>query len=413
METSATARTETGHVRERNEDSFLVDGERGVYAIADGMGGRMGGDVASQILIETIRENAADLAEASSREQLEAQRREEVLQLLTSTLLEANREIYNAGQGEMGTTGDLLVLADRNALIAHVGDSRIYLLRAGEIQRLTADHTYAEEFLGERSDAPERDETFGEETFDHVLTRCLGVEPHVRIDTLCIDVRPGDRFLLCTDGVTNQVREQELLEMNAGAELSAFVDGIVEQVRDFGGVDNTTAVGVELDAETTGEFDEVDSLVTTRKIEILRGVEIFEELDDRTILKVLRYVYQQRFDAGEKLIGHGETDASLYIVVSGQAAVRRDGRELARVGAGDHIGEMALVDANPRSADVVATEPTVTLSISREDFFEMIDGGRAGLVESVLMNMLEESVGRLRETTDILLYHLDRQQDGD
>ena len=406
MDWDVEARTDIGKVRERNEDAFYVDEEHGVFAVADGMGGRMGGDVASQIFVDTVEASAESLAQSASKGQLfkDSDRRDQVLQQLTSTVLEANREVYNTGDGEMGTTGDVLVLTTRAALLAHVGDSRVYLIRGDKIQRLTSDHTYAEEHLGKRTDAPDRDEAFSQESYDHVLTRSVGVAPHVRVDTLFVELHPGDRLLMCTDGLTNHLREREISTLGQELSLDNFADQLVERATNFGGIDNTTVLAIDVPGEPADGFDEVSSIETTEKVRVLREIEIFDGLDDRQMLQILRFVYQHDYSDGQKLIRQGARTGSLHIIVSGKVSVQRDGKEVATVESGDHVGEMALVDEGPRSADVVAVGDVRTLSIAPDDFEVMTSRSNLELGNAILRNMLRSSVKRLRNTTDILVY---------
>lgn len=396
MEYEVHARTDVGNVRERNEDSHLVDPGNGVFAVADGMGGGLGGDVASQILVETIQQEADRLAREAAKADLhrDVEGRERVLELMTSVLLRANHELYNTGQGEMGTTGDLVLIADHTALLAHVGDSRVYLVRDNQLRQLTTDHTYAEE--GTTEDPPE-----GEQT--HVLTRCIGTDPHVDIDTLFVELQPDDRFLLCTDGLTTQVGRDQLSDLADQTNPERLADRLVELARQRGGVDNTTVAVVDVPDSASNEFDERDSIATTDKVDILQRVEAFAGLPDRRILQLLRYVYQQDFAEGERLITRGDEEAAMYIIVAGEVVVRRDGDEVTRLGPGEHVGEMALVDSPPRSADVVATETVRTLTISPEDFRSMVAGSDLELGNAILLNMLRRCIDRLRETTDALM----------
>lgn len=400
MELEAYAATDTGDVRERNEDSHLVDDSRGVFAVADGMGGRLRGDVASQIFIETIQDEAPRLAREAAKGKLEqeVEQRDQALQLLTSTFLQANREIYNTGQGEMGTTGAALIVANTTALMAHVGDSRIYLLRDDRLQQLTTDHTYAARKTSQSSgEDPAPTDPEGRR---QVLTGSLGSQPHVQVDTLFVELQPGDRLLLCTDGVTGALDEQTLADKLETTEGSRAAATLVEQVRESGGLDNATAVLIDLPAEAAQQFDERESVETTDKVGVLRGIDAFAGLDDRTILQVLRYVYQQDFAEGESVIERGARDYAMYMIISGEVSVRRNGDEITRLGAGEHIGEMALVDRHPRSADVVAVEPVRTLALGPEDFTKMVRQTDPKLGNRVLWNMLHHCIRRLREATD-------------
>ena len=189
--------TDIGRVREKNEDSYLV--EEPLFAVADGMGGHKGGDVASQLALETIEgEPAADLAQR---------------------LRDANAAVFERSQSDrsvtgMGTTVTAVVVKGTSALFAHVGDSRAYLLRAGDLRQLTDDHTLVARMVktGEITEAEA-------EVHPHrsVLTRALGTEPDVIVDEFDVALTDGDRLLLCSDGLTGMVTEEQIVAILSAA----------------------------------------------------------------------------------------------------------------------------------------------------------------------------------------------------
>jgi protein phosphatase len=220
------AATDIGRVREGNEDSYLLMDP--LYAVADGMGGHRGGEVASNLALQTV-ERLFSVREGSLTEQVES----------------ANRAVFERSQADrevsgMGTTLTAALVQERHVRLAHVGDSRAYLLRDGALHLLTEDHTLVHRMVqeGEISEAEA-------ETHPHrsVLTRALGVDGAVQVDEAVVDVRPGDRVLLCTDGLTGMVTEDEiratLLEMH---DLQEAVERLVAMANRAGGIDNITAV---------------------------------------------------------------------------------------------------------------------------------------------------------------------------
>jgi protein phosphatase len=233
--------TDVGRRRESNQDQLLVDDERGIYAVADGMGGHAAGEVASHIAIEA-------LADAMSNDEfdVDSMSPEEAAQRLERAFLEGNRRICESviTRGEwrgMGTTIVAIVaLADR-AVIGHVGDSRAYLLREGELQRLTNDHSWVSEQvrLGllthkEADRHPMR----------NIITRALGNREELEVDVTEEPVRPGDVFLLCSDGLNTMLSDDEIkqiLDRHPGDPQTAC-RALIDEANERGGEDNITVV---------------------------------------------------------------------------------------------------------------------------------------------------------------------------
>jgi protein phosphatase len=224
--------THKGMVRETNEDSVFPtssgeSADRVVLIVADGMGGHVAGEVASRIAI-----NAA----AAARD-LEA----------TDRVAAGNRAIReevarDPGLEGMGTTMTLLTIEDEMATIGHIGDSRAYLLREGELTQLTDDHTVAAEYVAqgqltreEAARVPQR----------HMLLRTLGLTRFVNVDEIKLDLSPGDRILLCSDGLTEMVSDDDISKTLAGGSPDEVVWELVEMANDAGGVDNITVIVVE------------------------------------------------------------------------------------------------------------------------------------------------------------------------
>jgi protein phosphatase len=243
----AAAATDIGQVREGNEDSFLVDDP--LFAVADGMGGHVGGEVASNLALDTI-ERLFDHSAPDLRNLVQAANR---------AVLE--RSLLDRTVTGMGTTlTAVLVEADRVRL-AHVGDSRAYLLRDGRLQLLTEDHTLVHRMV---TSGEITEEEAGTHPHRSILTRALGVEMTVNVDTGELPVRPGDRLLLCTDGLTGMITEGQTREILAAApDPEDAAKRLVRAANRAGGVDNITVIvidlaagepaGVAMESEATGE----------------------------------------------------------------------------------------------------------------------------------------------------------------
>src|SRR2546429_4329385 len=218
--------TDIGKVRGANEDSYLV--EPPLFAVADGMGGHRGGDVASKLALETVE-----------------QRFHRRTGTLSEQVRRANKAVFERSKVDrrvtgMGTTLTAALVQGDALRLAHVGDSRAYLLRAGSLRQLTTDHTLVARMVkaGEISEAEA-------EVHPHrnVLTRALGTEADVRVDEDEIPLLEGDRVLLCSDGLTGMVTEEQIqaiLEMDVPAQEAA--DRLVTAANRAGGIDNITVV---------------------------------------------------------------------------------------------------------------------------------------------------------------------------
>ncbi len=237
-------RTDVGRARERNEDSFLV--REPLFVVADGMGGHRGGNVASSLAVEALAE--MELPQDGAPAALVEGIRRANLQVLERG--EADRELRG-----MGTTMTTILAIDQKAHVAHVGDSRLYLLRAGgDLQQLTEDHTLVQRLVREGKLSPEEAEHHPQRS---VITRALGVEGDVNVDELTLDVHPGDRLLLCTDGLNGMLPHDRIEELLRGApDPQAAADRLVEEANRAGGEDNITVIVLEMVADDEPVADE-------------------------------------------------------------------------------------------------------------------------------------------------------------
>lgn len=228
------ARTDVGRQRELNEDSVFVSPH--VFVVADGLGGHKGGEVASALAIETISP-LAELTPSESAGQLSA------------AIFSANRTILGRARSDaavagMGTTITAVVIDGPKAHLAHVGDSRAYLIRHGGIEQLTEDHTMVGRLVREGRLSPEEAERHPQRS---MLTRALGSESSVRVDESQIPLLAGDRLLLCSDGLTNMLSDAEIGQhVRDGKDLQEICDALIDAANARGGIDNITAALIEM-----------------------------------------------------------------------------------------------------------------------------------------------------------------------
>jgi serine/threonine protein phosphatase PrpC len=262
----STGKTDPGRVRRRNEDAFVIDPP--LFAVADGMGGAQAGEVASRLTAAAFREyHEADDLPPDERVQ--------------AIIQEANRRIYDrahadSGFSGMGTTVTAALLTGGRVTIGHVGDSRAYRIRNDALEQLTDDHSLVGDLMRSGRLTPEEAEAHPQRS---VITRALGTDPEVDVDTVTVDVLPGDLFLLCSDGLTTMVGDEDILGILAAAPtLDDAARELVRAANTGGGEDNVTVVlfrveGDEIVEETLaappaaagngqGDTDELEDTLT-------------------------------------------------------------------------------------------------------------------------------------------------------
>ena len=236
------ARTDVGMIRSGNEDNFAVDanGARGIFIVADGMGGHAAGEVASEMAVQIVQRELAPVADLEG---------EEVAKLVGGTLKKANRAIHDRTLTEvdkqgMGTTASVLLISGARYLIGQVGDSRIYLMRDGTLSQITKDHSYVQEQVDAGFLTPEQARYH---PYSNVITRCVGASPDVEPDVYRGEARTGDLFLVASDGLTGMVDDRRLGQLlGSRAEPERKVQALISEANGRGGLDNITAIIVHV-----------------------------------------------------------------------------------------------------------------------------------------------------------------------
>jgi serine/threonine protein phosphatase PrpC len=251
VELKVGARSDVGMIRSGNEDNFFAEADerRGVFVVADGMGGHAAGEVASEMAVQIVARNL--LAFTSVLDRAAAER-------LAQAMKDANRAIYDRMLAEvdkqgMGTTASVLVLSDNQFLIGQIGDSRIYLLRDGALTQLTKDHSYVQEQVDAGLLTPEQARYH---PYSNVITRCVGASETVEADIYEGEMKPGDVYLLASDGLTGMVDDRRLQAMLlARSGPGRIVDALIAEANGRGGLDNITAIVIQVvgvDTPTVG-----------------------------------------------------------------------------------------------------------------------------------------------------------------
>jgi protein phosphatase len=243
--------TDLGRKRQNNEDNYLINDELNLYIVADGMGGHAGGEFASQIAVNTVEEvffNLEHDAVAQSQSP-EANRDELTQEKLEYAIRLAGRRIYEKALDEpeyrgMGTTALAIYMHNDRMFISHVGDSRGYRVRKSGIEQLTEDHSLVNEQIKAGLITPEHAKTH---RLKNIITRSLGYQEEVEVDTRIELLEEGDTFLLCSDGLSNMVEEDEMFEIVSRSHFQEAALRLIEVANERGGDDNITVVLARVD----------------------------------------------------------------------------------------------------------------------------------------------------------------------
>jgi len=253
--------TDTGRKRRHNEDAFVA--EPPLFAVADGMGGAQAGELASSLAAAALKDSQEPGGGGEER--------------VDELIQQANRRVYerqsqDAAASGMGTTMTVALVEDGRVAIGHVGDSRAYLVRGGRLEQLTEDHSLVAELVRSGKLSPEEAEGHPQRS---VITRALGTDPDVDVDTFSVETKPGDLFLICSDGLTTMVDDETILAEVARnrEDLKSAAKALVRAANKGGGEDNITVVFFEIGAE-----DDLERTVTLPPRE--DGVDAEDTLDE-------------------------------------------------------------------------------------------------------------------------------------
>ncbi len=252
---TAAGQTDVGQRRDHNEDSFLVDAGLGLFIVADGMGGHAGGGTASRLAVDTIQ---GSVEEAREREPglfgaPTGVEESPLPDVLREAVEAACTKIFQTAQGDpdlsgMGTTVTAALVDGRTAFIAHVGDSRCYLLRDSRIYQVSEDHSLVNEQL--KAGAISQDEA-KHSRFKNIITRSVGFEQQVQVDLMGIELETDDILLLCCDGLSNLVDDAEILHVMEEWPLEETPSQLIELANERGGDDNITVVVIRVQEPTS------------------------------------------------------------------------------------------------------------------------------------------------------------------
>ncbi len=402
MELSFWAATDVGRVRDHNEDNFLVDKKLQLFVVCDGMGGHAAGEVASAVCVRTVREVVVPEAEllAHLRQNPDDEAAAaKVVQLMGRAVRTANARIFEMAQQDasrrgMGTTCVSLVIAGSRGYVGHVGDSRIYRLRDGEVEQITTDHSLLNEMIRQGKIPADT----SEENFPHknAVTRAVGVREKVEVDAFSFPIKEADRLLICSDGLSEYLTAKvDLVDMIGGAEPRATAERCIEHANNSGGKDNITVAVI--DALSAGASAE-EGVEREKVIEILRNTAYFHYLAPPELEQIRRMARRVEVEADQAVVGEDEDNQHMFLILKGSVSLQLDGDQVAVLTTGEHFGEMALIDAQDENdTNLVARslEPSILLAISRDQFVGLLRTAPS-LAMKLLWNFVQVFADRLQ-----------------
>ncbi len=351
----AAAATDRGPIREQNEDAHLVDADASIFLVADGIGGKPVGEVASATAIEHVHSSwlADTVTEARRLLACDGRARAAVMRAVRAGVLAAHQAILDAAQQEptrwgMGTTLTGMVVTGGSAIFAHVGDSRAYVLRGARLLQLSEDHS-----------ATSADGSVSR------LTNALGLRDIARVNLFSYPLCAGDRLLLCSDGVHGPLTDDQLMAaMSKNSTTSDRARSLVREALAAGGHDNATAVVVDV---LSGGHDVAQCV---RDADAVAECPLFESLSVQERLRVARVAYPAGFDSQSTLGRSSEQGPVAYVVLEGDIA----GPSGRSVPTGTLLYPEGLIaGAGSRRGSARAVGPSRCLVIARDDFLDLCE----------------------------------------
>ena len=396
MKLKVFGKTDVGKKRKNNEDALLIDETLGLYAVADGMGGHAAGEVASNMALGIAKKELGNWSGVLNEytPDSSAEVRDVILNLIEETLQRACRAVYqesvdNPDRSGMGTTVSMVLIKNDSAFFGHVGDSRIYLVREGSVHQLTEDHSLVHEMYKQgRIGTSEAEEA----SYRNVITRAVGHEERVRVDTLQMDLLPGDCLLLCSDGLSDYLRAGDVEKTFGSGPVEESPDRFVEMALQRGGKDNITVLIIEAPGD-----DIASANALHHRMGVMRSAPLFSLLEYRELVALMNVSYIRKVSEGEYITQKDETTDELLILTQGEARLMVEEREVSRLREGTHIGEVSLFSTAPRASTVQATAASELLVVGRQQFYKFLNRETlAGL--KILWRLVQMSIQRTSKT---------------
>jgi len=430
------AATDTGLTRNHNEDNFLVDRKLNLFIVADGMGGHAAGEIASSVAVHEVRKVLMEQREVIDSYAFSGSvlRRQPVLSLIERAISQACQLVYRLAQEDserhgMGTTLSMLLIINGRGFVGHVGDSRIYMTRGAEAKLVTEDHSVINELIKSGRLNPEEAHN---SPYKNAVTRAVGVHEAVEVDTFDFEIKPGDNYLLCSDGLSGYFeRDEEIKPYLADEDLKAIPQRLIDYANGCGGKDNITAIIVRMTGEQTkgslfdppsavtsstggfgtevgkqtipphldlNEIEGVNDSITDElelaglhslnsaktsaeppksdlsqlPLDMLKLTPIFSLFDLGGLEEIAHHAEVLRVGPDHVLALEGETDEVLLALLSGEAKLERGSEQVGLLAPGDSFGEERLLSRVHNEVSVTTTTHCVLLAWSRATLYHMM-----------------------------------------
>lgn len=368
--------SDVGRSRTHNEDYILVEQDLGLFLVCDGMGGHAAGEVASETAAKAVHRHVAGNSHVLNNFDGSQAACDAVESLLRAAIQTASAEVFDlarGGQGRhgMGTTCIALIVVGGKGFMGHVGDSRMYMVRERRVWQLSQDHTFFNDAIRNGMMSYEEARV---SPWANMVTRGVGIQRSVTVDTLVFDIVANDTVLLCSDGLTAYVQDhQEIVSLLSDPDLPKLPDKLVRIANDRGGGDNISAVVVRGVPEMPATAaDSMRAAKVTQNLQTLRHIALFMDLGDSELVRIFAKFNSAEYPPGTVVIREGDNTDSMFVIVEGGVQIERGGKRVASLGRGAHFGEMGLLNQRPRSATVTVSAPTQMLVLERRAFNEVL-----------------------------------------
>lgn len=372
MKVSHSAQTDVGRKRKHNEDAFSLAEDINLYIVCDGMGGAEAGEVASSVttsyLIKYLQAKKDILEEYQSAPNSE--NKNKIINILKLAVASASQTVWDMAQKDakkrgMGTTLVMILLCGPDVFVAHVGDSRVYLWRQGEVHQLTEDHSLLNELV--KAGQLTKEEA-AEDPRSNVITRAIGPNDYVEADILTMEVMQGDTFLLCSDGLCGYFEGTDVSRFFKKTDLPELTRNLISYANLKGGKDNITSMVVRVDniAANVSENSRID-----KKIAILLKIPLFKRLTYLQIVQMLEMITVKEYAPKQTIVRQNDLGQEMFILLTGEVVVLKEEKVITKLVRGQFFGEMSLLDQAPRSATISASQQTMCMIIKRGPLFDL------------------------------------------
>ena len=376
--------TDKGLVRKNNEDHLLEMPELGLFAVADGMGGELYGEVASETAVNALRDFVTENRAVIDAFQMNssAENKVQVLDMLADALRDANAKVFKEADkrdidGKMGTTLTALLVIDSSGFMVHTGDSRLYMIRNGETTQLSTDHTLINDYKKQFGDYS----GVFDAKFSGILTKAVGIQEYVEPEKLTFAILPEDKYLLCSDGLYNGLEcdtpdfggifDAPFEDTQKEKErLKEAMRNLTDIVYKNGAPDNVSMILVSAFSEDEEEVTGTREFI--KKFDKIRSMELFKDLEYKELLAVMAQVEIRTYNKYDVISKMSAADRELFIILDGKVSALKGTKLLKTFRSGDHIGDVAFLSGEVPAYNLFLDKTSSFLVIKKSAFDKIV-----------------------------------------